>query len=435
VGPNGGNKTFADIHQQAEFNIAYNLIKTDRAAAAKAFLAFMERYPKSDHYKEALWNAANSLDIIGKTAEANKLFERYIAEYPSDELAMKSYFRIADGYSQTLELNKAIQYYEQLATLFPTYQDSPAALFNAAFLRVGVGDHTGAARAFEKYATVYKDQPDAESAFWRAGEQWGLVGENESLDFYQRYVKRYPTSDANHLVEAYYRIAKIYEGRKDSRHAAQAWQQVQASFAASNGATLTARTRSLAAEGALNQLLTRYEAFKVVKWTTVEAKNVDILLKSKPEELQAITEASVQLIQTYQDYDTAAAALYIQGMTYFAYADMAYSIPPPKGLSDEEKDIYIGTIDEKFRIPSEDRGKARLVAALEKAKGEKRWSDWNTKALIALNERYPTEYAQERKESRGSASATAMPLAGPEAIPLPAAPADPDPSAPTGGAP
>jgi len=415
---------FDNIREQAKFNLCSELVtKGDRSGAAQCFLDFMQEFPKSQYYSLALYNAPNNLEIIGKAQEANKLFERFITEFPSDERAKSLYFRIADGYSATLQLDKAIYYYEQLAKLFPTYEYTPAAYYNAAFLRVGSGDHAGAARMFEEYARFA--QPDAEAVFWRAGDQWAIVGESEALAFYARYTKRFPKTDGNHLVEAWYRTAKIYEKRGD-RRAVQAWSQVQGAYGATAGSGLTARTRSLAAEGALGQLVSKYEAFKVVKWTASEAKNVDILLKSKPDELKGITEGAVQLIQTYQDYDTAAAALYLQGMAYFAYADMAYNIPPPKGLSDEEIDIYRGTIDEQFRIPAEDRGKSRLVAALEKARGEKRWSEWNTKALIALNERYPSEYPAERKESRGAAGSVAVQFAGPASI-------ETDPTAKGGG--
>ncbi len=417
---------FRDIREQAKFNLAYGYVeKGDRAAAAQAFLDFMKEFPKSVYYKDALFNAANSLEIIGRAEESNRLFERYLNENPSDERSKGLYFRIADNYSATLQLDKAIQYYEQLASLFPDFQDSLAALYNAAFLKVGIGDRAGAARAFERYATKYPTQPDAESAFWRAGDQWALVGETEALDFYQRYIRRYPTADGNHLVEAWYKIAKTYEKRGD-RRTATAWREVQSAYGANAGGGLTARTRSLAAEGALNQLIARYDAYKVVKWTSSEAKNVEILTKQKAEDLRAITEGSVQLIQTYQDYDTAAAALYLQGMAFFAFADMAYTLPPPKGLSEDELVIYTDTIDRQFRLPSEDRGKQRLLAALEKARGEKRWSEWNTKALIALNERYPKEYPAERKETRGTAGGAPMPFAGPESLST-------DPLAPGGG--
>jgi TolA-binding protein len=420
VGRGGGvdNTTvFDDIRQQAKFELARGLVdKGDRAGAAQAFLDFMAEFPNSQYYSLAMYNAANSLDIIGKAEDANRLFERYINENPTDERSKSLYFRIADNYSATLQLDKAITYYERLASLFPDYQDAPNALFNAAFLRVGIGDHQGAARTFEKYATAYPGQPDAEATFWRAGDQWALVGEAQALDFYTRYARRYPATDGNHLVEAAYRTAKIYEKRGDTRRATQAWAQVQAAYVANAGPGLTPRTRSLAAEGALNQLVERYEAYKVVKWTTSEAKNVDILTKQKAEELRGITETAVQIIQTYQDYDTAAASLYLQGVAFFAFADMAYTIPPPKGLSEEELDEYRRIIDERFRIPFEDNGKQRLLAALEKARGEKRWSEWNSKALVALNERYPREFPAERKESRGTAGSAPMPFAAPESI-------------------
>jgi TolA-binding protein len=424
--PGDINSGLGPIREQAKFNIPYALIeKGDRAGAAAGFLAFMKEFPKSVLYKDALYNAANSLEIIGKAEESNKLFEQYIAAYPSDERSPPLYFRIADNYSSTLQLDRAITYYEQLVKLFPAYVDSPAALFNAAFLRVGVGDHEGAARTFERYATQFPNQPDAESAYWRAGEQWAQVSDNDALDFYGRYVKRYPSTDANHVIEAWYRTAKLYEKRGDARKATQAWASVQLNFGAAPASALSARTRSLAAEGALKSLVARYEAFKGIKWTNSEAKNVDLLVKVKGDELKAITEAAVQLIQTYQDYDTAAAALYLQGMAYFAYADISYSIPSPPGLSEEEEGIFRDAIDQKFRIPSEDRGKARLVAAMEKARGEKRWSEWNTKALAALNDKFPAEYPMERKESRGAASPGAMPMAGPESIVT-------DPTAPEG---
>ena len=122
-------------------------------------------------------------------------------------------------------------------------------------------------------------------------------------------------------------------------------------------------------------------------------------------------------VTTYQDYDTAAASLYFQGMSLFAYADMAYEIPPPKGLSEEELDIYRETVDKTFRIPAEDAGKARLLSALEKARAEKRWCEWNTKTVIALNERYPSEFPSERQEARGAILSGTPTIAGPEAVP------------------
>lgn len=410
-------RVWGDINEAAKFNEGDRLIKAgDRAAAAEAFLDFMRSYPNSKYYADALYSAANNLELTGRAEESNRLFEQYIAKYPSDERSKVLYFAIASNYSAILELNKAISYYDTLVRLFPTYKDSPAALYNAAFARVGVGDHLGAARTYEKYATQFPTQDDAETAFWAAAEQWELVGESEALAFYQRYLNRFPAGDPNHVMESQYRIAKSYEKKGDKRRAAQAWGEIQNTFVATNGAKLTSRARSLAAEGALTDLLARYETFKLVKWSS-EAKNVEILLKGKPDELKALVEKAVQMIQMYQDYETAAAALYVQGMTFYAYADMAYTMPAPRSLDEDGLAIYLDQIAQQFQIPSEDRGKARLVASLEKANAEKRWSEWNTKALEALHDRDPKGWPSQRQESRGVVRGAAMQVAGPASLP------------------
>ncbi|MFZ5475983.1 MAG: tetratricopeptide repeat protein [Myxococcota bacterium] len=407
-----------DTLEGTKYLICYDFSeKKEHLPAADCYGTFMTEYPKSQYFDEALYSAANNFELGGKAEESNRLFEKYINLYPSNELSKGLYFRIASNYSSTLDLQKSIQYYEQLAKLFPTYVDAPAALFNAAFLRVGVGDHAGAARAYEKYASLTPPQPDAEQIYWRAGEQWELVSDAEALTFYQNYLRKFPSSDPNHVIEAWHRISKLYAKKGDTRRSADALKSLQQAYLQNAGASLTSRSRSLAAEIALKQVLDQYETFKLVKWTNNEAKNVDILTKQKPEELKRLTDAAVLLIQTYQDYDTAAASLYIQGMAYYAYADMAYNCPPPKGLTEDELVIYQDTIAQQFQIPSEDRAKARLTAALEKAKTEKRWSDWNSKMLAALNEREPTNYPAERRESRGAATTGGVDFSGPMSAP------------------
>ncbi len=410
---------FADIREGAAFTLAYELIeKGDRAAAAEAYVQFMAEYPNSKFYKDALYNAANNFDLSGRAAKAIQLFEQYVAKYPTDDRSQGLYFRVAETYSSTMDLNKAIAAYDSVVKLFPASQDAPGALYNASFLRVGQGAHGDAARGFEKYGSTYTSQSDAESVYYRAGAQWELVSEKDAEEFYLRYLKRFPSENPNHGIEAAYKLAKIYEKRGDSRRATAAWAQVQQIFGVNATNTgVTGQTRSVAAQGALRGLVADFERFKQIKWTTSEAKNVELLAKIKSDERKALEARAINLIATYQDYDTAAASLYLQGMSLFAYADMAYDIPPPKGLTEEELDIYRETVDKTFRIPAEDAGKARLLSALEKARAEKRWCEWNTKTVIALNDRYPSEFPSERQEARGTILSGTPTIAGPESVP------------------
>ncbi len=407
---------FKDVEQAAKFNLVTKLVEEgDRPAAAQGFLDFLEEFPDSTYRREALYSAAYNLQLSGKADESNRRYEQYIDEYPTDDRSKTLYFSIAENYASILELQKAIRYYEDLQRLFPDYTDAPAALFNGSFLRVGTGDAAGAARGFEKYATVYSTRSDAEQKYWMAGEQWERVGDSAALDFYTRYLARYPNTDPNHILEAQYRIAKLYEKKGDRRTAA-AWSTLQKTFLTYQGSAINQKVRGMAAEAALRDLEAQFEVFRKIKFSNSEAKNVELITKTKQAELSALLDRSVAIIQLYQDYETAAAALYYQGTAQFLYADMVYDMPLPPGLDEDFQAKYREVTDTKLRFPAEDNGKKFLQASLDKARSEKRWSTWNSKALEALHERFPLEYPSERQESRGMVQGSVVPVAGPATL-------------------
>ncbi len=416
LGEGGSSEALAkldNVQEQAVFNLANALAeKGKHPESSAAYLSFLTRFPNSQYLNLALYNAANQADIAGQGADAIKLFERYVTTYPDDERSKDLYFRIADTYSATLELDKAIGYYTKLYTKFPSHTDAANAMYNAAFLMVGTGNHADAARRYELYATTFKDRPDAEDTYWRAGEQWDLVSEADGISFYKRYLDRFGASQPNHAIEALYKIAKAQE-KKGDRGAAATWARLQDTFRSASGAALNQHTRSLAAEGAVKDLQKQFETLKVVKWTTSEEKNVEIIKVTMPAKIIAFKDQAISIVSTYQDYDSSAAAQYYIGMSYFVYADLLYNIPPPKGLSDEELDVYRAFVDENYRLPVEDAGRKALQDSLNKAKGDKRWSEWNSKTLGALNERFPSDFPSERVESRGIIDPGDVPLAGP----------------------
>ncbi|MBM4390143.1 MAG: tetratricopeptide repeat protein [Deltaproteobacteria bacterium] len=411
----GGATTAAEKYEQVTLELCRQKTDDDRTGAAACYQDFLAQFPRSKYRDVALYNAANNLDLSGQQDTANRLFEQFINEFPSHERAKSLYFRIAQGYSSVLDLDTAVKYFEALPKLDPAHPDAPAALYNAAFLRTGMGDHTGAANAYMKYANL-PNVADAENIYWRAGEQWELVGDREAADFYDKYLRRFGVENASHAIEAHYKLAKLYEQKGDSRRAAAKWSEIETVFRDNVARGVSSDARKMAAEGPLAQLLSKFESFKLYKFVNSEKTNVELVLQKKPQELQALVDGALALIQAYQDYDSAAAALYVQGMAYLAYADMVYAVPPPPGFTDDEIVIYQEQLD-PFRLQAEDRGKGRLIAALEKAKADKRWSEWNSKALAALHDRYPIEYPSERTESRGGVPTGGIPFSGPASLP------------------
>ncbi len=433
--------TLTDVREKVFFERARRLVEAQKyLEAAQVYQEHMRSFPNSLLFADSLYNAANNYARGGQIVTANQLYEQFIAKYPTDPRSEKLYFQIAGNYSRILELNRAIQNYDLLVQNFPQSTDAPAALYNASFLRVGIGDYAGAARGYERYATQYPDEEDAEEIFWRAGPQWALVSDAQALDFYNRYLRRYELGNPDHVIEAWYRMAKIYEKRGDRARAAAAWQQLQDVFG-SNASRVALQSKKYAVEQPLRLLLSRVEEIKKVKWTKDQTKDVAILL-AKLEEIKVLDAAANQLAATYAEPESVFAVYYIKGLIRFYVADLVYAVPMPSNFNEDEIAEYQALLDEKIRIPMEDAARKWLEEGIRIAKEQKLWYEWNSRAQTLLHDRFPFDYAGERPESRGQLGTSDTPMGGPaspieeEAAPAPESPAPgPAPAPAPGGTP
>lgn len=421
---------FSNLAEQASFKLAEQLIPVDRVEAAKAFESFMVEFPKSKYLTDAHYNAANSYEIAGRIEKANTLFKQYIdniesGRYKQDERSRALYFRIANNYSEVLDLENAIRYYEALARRFPDYQDTSAAVYNAAFLRIGLGDNKGAAEALEKYVRLNPMPADAEQVMFSAGEQWEEVSKTAALDFYRRYLARFPEAHADRAIEARYRIAQLStELGLGDKVIDKAWEDLGATYArlAPTG-KVGARGRNLAAFADVYRLEKLYKRFEVVNFKKSEDHNVKMLLDTKPSEIKEIEDLATNIIGTYTDFDSSQAAIYFLGRAYLRYSDMLYEAPPPRGLDEESKVIYYEEID-RLRLPIEDKGRARLEINLQKAAEARRWNEWTTKTLKFLADRFPGDFSTQKAEVRGTSVSSHVTRAEPMPMRPQAAPAE-----------
>ena len=120
---------------------------------------------------------------------------------------------------------------------------------------------------------------------------------------------------------------------------------------------------------------------------------------------------TLAIISTYQDFEYSSGALFVQAEAYYTIADVVYNVPCPANFNEEMCDILREELD-KTRLPAEDKGKERLKAILELSNQEKRWSDWQGKALQMLSERDPQTYAPDRMEIRGVGDSHIVPTSG-----------------------
>jgi len=426
LGP-GTNSTvaaseFRDRLERVDFTLAEDLSKTGKfGEAAEAFMKFYNTYTKSKFRPLALQNAINNYERSGNLVRSVEIMEVFVNSYPDEVASRQYYFRLASAASQVLELNKAIKYYEALYDRTRRkgiqFEGAADAMFNAAMLRVGIGDFEGAAKNYEIYAADFPERSDAEPIAFLAGEQWESVSPQRAIAFYQRYLRTWPSTNPDHVMEALARIAVLTEKTGGQREIDAAWEEVLAGYRRlESTGRIGFQGRKAAASAEYRKLQAEYEAFKPIKYTTNDQKNAELVLKVKAPALKALEAHAEQMILTFRDFEYGSGAGVLVGRAYLDYANMIYDLPDPKGVSQEEIDIIREEMD-KIRLPVEDKGKNRLQAVLSAAASTKQWSRFQTEAQLLLAERFPAEFpASGREEVRGNQAARDYRLAAP--IPL-----------------
>lgn len=404
---------FENLLEGITFKAAMALVDTDREAAAEAFLAFIDEFPESEYVNVALYNAANSYDVAGKSERAIELFERYVATYPEDEQSRRLYFRIAATYESTLELEQAVGYYESLINNFPEDQNAADALYNAAFLKIGLGRNAEAARGFESYALDYPERADAEAVFWRAADQWEEVGTDEAVAFYRRYLQRYGMQNPDHSFAAKQRLAVALDELGRTRQADTMRAEILSDFDSmhAEGLAIGVMARHYAAQAAFRDLQSKYAAYEALNLNGNEEHDVDLVFNVLPTELAAFEEAAGAYVAKYGDFEYSTAALLRIGEAYMHYADVGFAVEPPPGLPDHLTDAFFEQLEinlyPKLDIVQE-KGKSRLQRVIDFAAERKRYSDYVRQAKIALNENDPINYPADKPEIRGETEASVV---------------------------
>ena len=394
----------------------------DHLGAAESFLAFREEFPASDFDVDALYNAAFYYQQGGKVEQSNALYEQFVSDNPDDGRSKGLLFRIAANYESAFELAKAEDFYDRILR-HPDATDSEKAdaQYNRSFLLIGLGRHKEAAQGFETYEKRYPEQQDREQVLWLAGEQWEEVSPAKAIDFYERYLRKYPAESPDHAIEAEYRIAQLLRemsarpravAKQDAAILARFDQLTQA------GEEIGGAGHKYAAAADFPRLEKLYEDYAADALTGNEDKDAVLLNETKPAGLKAVEAEIKAFIGRFQSFEYNSGALLLQARAALYMADLGLSITCPAGLSEEDCWLYEDILQEKV-FPQyyeiEQVGIDRLTQLVDAAKQAKRHSPFIDDALTELNRRRPAEFPAAKLELEGEADA---------AIPVPFVPRD-----------
>lgn len=122
---------------------------------------------------DSLYQIGYSFYVRNSYAAARTAFNRFLEQYPRDELATKVHANLADMLAQEGLTEEAIQKYLMIPEEFPADPEVPNALYRVALLEIERGDEDAARRRLRLIINTYSDDPMADLAQDRLDELGG----------------------------------------------------------------------------------------------------------------------------------------------------------------------------------------------------------------------------------------------------------------------
>ena len=107
----------------------------------------------------AMYARACALFNLGRSADAIKAFEEYIAQFPESKFADEAMFRIGSAQQQLEEYDAAVAAYQKLQSTYPRSAYSEDAMFQVGICRLIQEQSALAAAAFKDFMQLYPDSP------------------------------------------------------------------------------------------------------------------------------------------------------------------------------------------------------------------------------------------------------------------------------------
>lgn len=107
----------------------------------------------------AMYARACALFNLGRSADAIKAFEEYVAQFPESKFADEALFRVGSAQQQLEEYELAVTAYQKLRSTFPRSVYSEDAMFQIGICRLIQEQSALAAAAFQDFMRLYPESP------------------------------------------------------------------------------------------------------------------------------------------------------------------------------------------------------------------------------------------------------------------------------------
>lgn len=405
------NEDFLKVLKEVIENSSFKLIQRYEnekqwEEAAKRYLAFTDEFPKSVYADKALANAAAMFTRAGSLDRAIKVRIRLVNDFKESPLVPDQMYAVAATYEQIVAYKDAAAWLEKF---HEKYGKDPAnkerardALFNASIYRHGTGDTKQAVADRELYLKTYPDAKDAEDVSYSIATAWEeSLNYKKAVEAYDDFADKWRKKNPARALNAQYKALRLREKAKVGKtelEKAFRGVEIQSSQYKKSGKPLddVGDPLALVAFKNADEVLEKYKALKIAKPDKpAEFKKT---LEQKRKAKEAVDAAYLEVVKL-KSAEWAVASLFRNGEATADLVKSILAVPPPKGLTDEQSNLFKSKLEEQT-LPIEEAAANYMALCLDKSAEFAVFNEWTRKCLGYLEENRPNTYPKSSLEKR-----------------------------------
>ncbi len=410
--------------------------------AAEMFLEFVKEFPKSDNADRGLTYAMIIFQVAQELDRGIEVGERVLKEYPESAFELKVRFTLAKVYEQTAQFKKSAEMYlsfidetdaatgekkdakgKKVAAKKATKTEGGVsdeerkglhaeakgwladAHFNAALWLEGLGEYDRAIAAWNTYMTRFdkvandkgalvpnKDIPEIHfnvGLIYEKQKKWADV--LKQFEAFNKLFASDKRATAAQHYRAKYRQWRAHKELKNDRELSRLQDEMLKGFA-KLGEKEKQDIRVLNAYAHMRFLSTEpmWKSYQDIKFAKVATIRKDFAAKQK--KIQEVEKTYVDVLGI-GDGEFGIAALTRIGLAYGDFARNIIDSPDPKGLDEEQLDMYRSEL-ENMAFPLEEKAIEALEKALAKAYELSIYNEWTLMAQDRMMKYRPGYYGK-----------------------------------------
>jgi TolA-binding protein len=383
----------------------YESILVDSMKDVGTYEGAAKENPRWAQADKALYNAALSYKENRKFDSAMQRFEDLFKNFPESPLAEQALFSVAENAEKAFDFEKAIENYNLLVKNYtkPEHEkDRQAAQFNKARLLEALQRYDEAAKAFQAYADLFPNAPDAGDQAYEAAAIYARKHDNDGLIAgLNKFIAQFKNNpdQAERIVEAHRKIAKARKEKKDQKGYETALQDCVKAYDDKKMGPDNYRASQAASECRFELAERDFEAFAKLKFDPKgkdskrlkdeAAKKMTVLADS----VEGVKKTYTEIITRYRWPDMMIAALYRLGDTDMQFAEKLMSAPCPdmlKAMGEDACQAYADQLGEKV-LPITERASESFKKASDKAFELRIVNEWSKRSMEMVCKNTPKD--------------------------------------------